>query len=223
MLYGTIAYSWLEFPAHELVVLHAQLCKISLGSLPSVLSPHIMAGVVSIQTGIDATNGYILQTLAKCSVVDNMDIPGRVKPPELPIRDDIDRVTFLKNFFDLHEEVDWTPGIQDVVTKCCKEGRLADLPEPFCLRKSPECNYMLQLAVVKRNDGKHCLIKQILTSEKMSKEYIKQMCHQPHAVQWGDTHPKTFARGLQWLFQEMEGWQARCFVLEPKVLSHGWW
>ena len=174
--------------------------------------------LITMEASLDATNALILKTLTAPNVV---DLPrGHVSPPDLPLQP-VHNQAKLGHVFDMVGIVNFDVDLKAQITRAAKEGRFHDMPEPFCLKVSPEMSYGMQLYVLSTSDGQHFLVKHIFLSDRVKGELGSSLCYgEPRMLDWHG-NAKNLKKSVQYMLEKMGGFQVQSFILQASVGSAG--
>ena len=143
---------------------------------------------ITLQDALDATNSFVLRDLKRPNMEDGP--VGTVAPVHLPIEvfnDRPDKPDRVKHTFDVVGEIDFGYEIKEKeqVSKCFREDRVRDLPEPFGFKTVPEINVKVQIAVIPtQTPGKFYLLKHFVSEQQVKS--MKDLCFgTAHTVTWG--------------------------------------
>ena len=152
---------------------------------------------------------------------------GDVSVGDLPVRQLDSSATKLEHFADclMYHPIAVTNTMFDNLYKICCEGKCAQLPAPFCLRKEPTVPYTMQIIIQSTqppSDGDavgtyfHIFKHIYLHRNKIPAKDCMDMCQgNPLRFDWG-SQTRLALMGLNYMLDKMGGKQLRHWVIKAK-------
>ena len=182
-------------------------------------------GALTFDEACGQVNGHKLQLESRPMRSDR--VVGDVSVGDLPVRQLDSSATKLEQFADclMYHPIDVTNSMFDNIYKICCEGKYAQLPSPFCLRKEPPVPYTMQVIIQSTQpppDGDahgtyfHIFKHIYLHRNKIPAKDCVEMCQgNPLRFDWG-SQTRLALMGLNYMLDKMGGKQLRHWVIKPK-------
>lgn len=176
---------------------------------------HERDGALTFQEALLAISPMKLMGPHARPIVVNRD-NGEVTVPDLPLRILSEGATMLVHAYDCI--VDHTGDFDlENIEELAYQGRYRDMPVPLRLKVEPTVPYTMQIVIQKGDDAKQIILKHLyFEGARMKVPLILTFCHgQAMQVDYGRNF-RDGAAALQYMLQEMGGFQVRYWHLQPK-------
>ena len=152
---------------------------------------------------------------------------GDIGIGDLPVRQLDSSSTKVEQFADclMYHHLDVTDGMFENIYKVCYQGKYAQLPEPFSLKKEPMVPYTLQIIILftappSEGDANgayvHIFKHVYLHKNKVNAKDAIAMCHgNPLRFDWG-SQTRLALSGLNYMMDRLGGKQLRHWLVKPK-------
>ena len=192
---------------------------------PAVVMPECLGVALGLQDYAPSFSfGEALQHIENlkstdhpCIVSNKLDTPGQCKIGDLPAEFATEcgrQIEYFGDFVgDYDGEIPWQ-DLHDYAKTCDYKG----MPAPFSLKKEPQGQYSMQVFVVKKDDGKHDILKDvILLGVKTRMDSCIQMCRGTCLVWKYGNQYRVGRLAVQCMLEKLEGYQLRYHTAVPKA------
>jgi hypothetical protein len=173
----------------------------------------VQADNICLAGALAATNCLFHRELNVYNIIDMP--PGPVKPFHLPLKDLDAKSPAISHFFDIIDDYEGHVSI-DQLKPIFRDSALSELPEPFNLPELPTFRFKLQLFILPQENGNKCIIKHyyITDQAKVKGSAAKKLIRgKGHEVMWGANNKQQVKKALQYMLEQMGGFQCRIFTL----------
>ncbi|CAE7504581.1 unnamed protein product [Symbiodinium natans] len=173
-------------------------------------------GDTAVSTGLDATRGMHLSKQLPYPIWSDQALGG-ISIMDLPMTELGNTNTLLKHFVDVITNV--PPPDKNTIESLINAGKWNELPPPFCPKQKLDVKLVLQFAVLPLTNGNVCIVKHVQSPDlKLTKSVVDTLCHgTPHVLNWHGRNAYDFKKAWQWFFEQLGGWQCRCYSLSAVV------
>ena len=125
---------------------------------------------IALGDALEATNDLYIRQIPQHIRVGPMPA-GAVTPVLLPLRELNPSAQQMKHFFDIIHNHEGRISY-DALAPIIRDKAWSELPPPFGLKKDLGVKFLMQFFIIPKNDGKHCVVKQVFIPQHIVKASV---------------------------------------------------